>query len=327
MQHDDPKKELERDRPAEDHEGGEKVPCGCEPGGWVVMNADAERGLLGQVQRCDACGTLKSEEEAWALAEAAGYLLDVDGNVMAVPKPLDPPPPRRHELKTRPAEFQTVLDGKKRHEVRYDKRAFQTGDAVRLREWDPRYRDAQNPFSGAATRQARLVGPSGGCMHEIFERDRVDETRFGDRLRHAVSRFGLVAPSDLLDTWTRDQYRKIGTSLSELADAIDADRDAYRSHLLGLCAEQEAEHFFDLRRRFEKVVARIAVTGTAPDRWNAGVRATVRREVVEVGELLSECDVIFGVGDGAAARQTREERADKAAVGREPGRVEGVDRG
>jgi hypothetical protein len=42
-----------------------------------------------------------------------------------------------HDLKTRPAPFEAVLDGSKVHEVRVDDRDFAVGDALRLREYDP----------------------------------------------------------------------------------------------------------------------------------------------------------------------------------------------
>ena len=45
-----------------------------------------------------------------------------------------------HELKILPPYFEAVLDGRKTFEIRKDDRGFQAGDAVTLREYDPRYK-------------------------------------------------------------------------------------------------------------------------------------------------------------------------------------------
>jgi len=42
-----------------------------------------------------------------------------------------------HVLKTWPAPFQAIADGRKKHEVRKADRSFKVGDVIRLREWDP----------------------------------------------------------------------------------------------------------------------------------------------------------------------------------------------
>ncbi len=45
-----------------------------------------------------------------------------------------------HELKTWPAYFQAVWDRRKLFEIRKNDRGFQTGDDVRMNEWDPERR-------------------------------------------------------------------------------------------------------------------------------------------------------------------------------------------
>jgi len=42
-----------------------------------------------------------------------------------------------HELKTWPMYFERLADGSKTFEIRKDDRGYQTGDELRLREWDP----------------------------------------------------------------------------------------------------------------------------------------------------------------------------------------------
>lgn len=42
-----------------------------------------------------------------------------------------------HVLKTWPAYFDAIVDGRKKFELRRDDRGFQVGDWLELREWDP----------------------------------------------------------------------------------------------------------------------------------------------------------------------------------------------
>jgi hypothetical protein len=54
-----------------------------------------------------------------------------------------------HELKTWPDFFQHILDGVKPFELRKDDRDFQAGDALLLREYDPKLKE----YTGRQTRR------------------------------------------------------------------------------------------------------------------------------------------------------------------------------
>ena len=45
--------------------------------------------------------------------------------------------PTRHELKTWPKSFASILSGFKKHEIRVNDRDFREGDELCLREWNP----------------------------------------------------------------------------------------------------------------------------------------------------------------------------------------------
>lgn len=45
--------------------------------------------------------------------------------------------PTRHELKTWPKPFASILSGFKKHEIRVNDRDFREGDELCLREWNP----------------------------------------------------------------------------------------------------------------------------------------------------------------------------------------------
>lgn len=46
-----------------------------------------------------------------------------------------------HHLKTHPEQYQAVIDGRKKFEVRKDDRGFNEGDVLHLEEWDPETED------------------------------------------------------------------------------------------------------------------------------------------------------------------------------------------
>lgn len=99
---------------------------------------------------------------------------------------------------------------------------------------------------------------------------------FGDRLREEIVRA------------RRDGYNNGSLLLNilhaeRLADAIDADRDSYRRYLLALCADQEAEHFANLRVKISKAVSGIVWEDAASE---AGVMMSRIRLLLE--EIFGE---------------------------------------
>lgn len=87
---------------------------------------------------------------------------------------------RIHELKTWPSEFREVRQGRKRFEFRLNDRDFAVGDVLRLREWDPAYRQHRYRFSADYTRSdpitcrvthilhgGRFGVPEGYCVMSI----------------------------------------------------------------------------------------------------------------------------------------------------------------
>jgi hypothetical protein len=68
-----------------------------------------------------------------------------------------------HELKTWPAFFEPIMDGRKNFEVRRDDRGFQAGDTVVLREYEP---DRGGRYTGRA-----LKAQIGYVLHEPVGRD------------------------------------------------------------------------------------------------------------------------------------------------------------
>jgi hypothetical protein len=68
--------------------------------------------------------------------------------------------PRTHDLKSWPESFRATLTGRKRFEVRRDDRSppFESGDIVRLREFDP---GTQDNFTDEDSRLTRVRGYTG----------------------------------------------------------------------------------------------------------------------------------------------------------------------
>jgi hypothetical protein len=201
-------------------------------------------------------------------------------------------PPPRHELKTWPDEFQAVLDGKKRHEVRRADRAYQTGDTVLLREWEPRYRDAPNCYTGRETIFTIghvTAGPSWGLPEELCVFTLIEQRECAQELH---------LPSASASMWRIE-------SASASMWRIEGRNGAAG---LDVAVEPDGRTFL---RPVDAGIAGFVLTPEA---------------VAELAILLAVALPGDDPDDGAAARQTREERADKAAEGREPGRVEGVDR-
>lgn len=91
--------------------------------------------------------------------------------------------PKQHILKTWPAYFQAILDGRKRFEVRdnsEDDRDFTEGDTLRLVEWD----HAAQMYTGRALECDVLYVMPGG--------------RFGLAGHHCVMSIGDPTESDVV---------------------------------------------------------------------------------------------------------------------------------
>lgn len=98
------------------------------------------------------------------------------------------------------------------------------------------------------------------------------EPRFGERLREWLGGWGTK------EAWP---------AAWEVAAAIDQDRDAYRHHLLHLCADQEAEHFRDLRLKTEELVEELRYA------WG-GAFESDRKDVLDVEPFLERLAGVFG---------------------------------
>ena len=57
-------------------------------------------------------------------------------------------PATTHTLKTWPEFFQPILDRVKTFEIRWDDRAYDVGDFLHLKEWDPGISEGANRYTG-----------------------------------------------------------------------------------------------------------------------------------------------------------------------------------
>lgn len=66
-----------------------------------------------------------------------------------------------HELKVWPSYFEAICDGRKRFEIRDNSdRGFNTGDAVKLNEWNPEEKDYTGNFFDAEITYVTNFGQS-----------------------------------------------------------------------------------------------------------------------------------------------------------------------
>jgi hypothetical protein len=68
-----------------------------------------------------------------------------------------------HDLKTWPAPFQAVLDGRKTHEIRVADRPFAVGDVLLLREWNPEPAERPRGYTGRSVEVDVMYLTSGGA--------------------------------------------------------------------------------------------------------------------------------------------------------------------
>lgn len=105
---------------------------------------------------------------------------------------------KTHDLKTLPVYFDAVTRGDKTFEVRNNYRDFQTGDILRLREWDPSLVTMSPPWP-AAERPADLPkdhdGYTGRELSATVSYTLHDPAgKFGLQTNHVVMGLSQVTP-------------------------------------------------------------------------------------------------------------------------------------
>lgn len=94
-----------------------------------------------------------------------------------------------HELKTWPAFFEAIADGRKNFEIRLDDRGFQAGDKVLLREWDPAIRTGGLSLTASQYTGRELTADIGYVLHAV---PHAFASRFGEQTQPGVNLGGHV---------------------------------------------------------------------------------------------------------------------------------------
>lgn len=94
-------------------------------------------------------------------SDEGSHLMATKQGLGGLLKPPPTPPPRTHELKTWPGQFNAVLEGRKTFELRRNDRDFRVGDRLVLREWVPetqRYTDRALRFHVTYVTEGNVFG-------------------------------------------------------------------------------------------------------------------------------------------------------------------------